>query len=206
MAITNGYCTGEQLNGWLSGQVPSDQQSELESSINAASRWIDRYTGRHFFQVTATARTFAPTAPYFLELGCDLVSATTLKTGTDGVTYGTTVSTSDYQLLSDPDDYNPSQVGEARPYRYVEMIGDAFPSRSTRRRNVVEITGTWGWAAVPAAVTQACLMQAAALFNRKNSVGGIQGMNDFGVVRVGNQLDRDVRDLLGPYRVDFGVA
>ena len=208
MTITNGYCTFEQLNGWLGGQIPSSQQQEAEGAINAASRWIDLYTGRHFFQATAATRTFRPDSGCGLTLGTDLVSVTTLKTDAAGDgTFETTWTTADYQLLVSSDGYNTTQTGETRPYRYVEAVGSLrFPACSSTRRDTVQIVGTFGWSTVPASVSQACLIEAAAILNRKNSVGGVAGISDFGVVRVGSQTDPTVAALLAPYRVNFGIA
>lgn len=208
MTITNGYCTFEQLNGWLSGQIPSGQSGEAETAITAASRWIDQYCGRHFFQATAATRTFRPDSGYGVTLGCDLVSVTTLKTdaGGDG-TFETTWSASDYQLLTSADGWNVSQTGETRPYRLIEAIGSlTFPVRCSARRDTVQIVGTFGWSAVPEPVKQACLIEAAGILNRKQSVGGVAGISDFGVVRVGSQTDPHVAALLAPYRISFGIA
>jgi hypothetical protein len=63
----------------------------------------------------------------------------------------------------------------------------------------LQVTARWGWSSVPIEVYEACLLKAAALYKRRDSVQGVAGFGDFGVVRIGRS-DPDVIDLLGPYR------
>lgn len=210
MALTNAYVTVDELNAWLSNQVPHEQFNEAEVAINAASRWVDRYCDRHFFQATATTRTFVATDYYQLDLGCDLVSVTTFKTddNQDG-TFETTWTTSEYELLTSEGGYNTSIYGEAWPYRKVRTISTRnlpVDWSVSDRRNLVQIVGTWGWSAVPDAVKQATLIQASLLLSRKQSTQGVAGFGEFGVVRIGRDVDPTVRDLLSPYRVAGGVG
>ena len=70
----------------------------------------------------------------------------------------------------------------------------------------MKITGTWGWSEVPAPVTQACIIQAARIYKRNDSPTGVMGFGDMGIIRVGTQLDPDVKQLLEPYRrINVGV-
>lgn len=210
MALTNAYVTVDDLNSWLANQVPVDQFGEAETAINAASRWVDRYCDRHFYSVTAT-RTFAPCSWYGIDLGCDLVSVTTFKTddNSDG-TFETTWTTSEYETLTSDGGYNTSEFGEAWPYRKVRTISSRnLPVPLVTygaRRNLLQIAGSWGWSAVPDAVKQAVLIQSALLLSRKQSTQGVAGFGDFGVVRVGRDVDPTVRDLLAPYRYAAGVG
>ena len=47
---------------------------------------------------------------------------------------------------------------------------------------------------------QAHIMQAARLWDRRNTPNGIGGFGDFGAVRI-SRLDPDVAELLAPYRI-----
>lgn len=163
--------------------------------LESVSRWIDDHCGRHFWQDTSVSRTF--TAMSCREvLTDDLVSVTSLKTDAAGDgTFEVTWATTDYQL-------QPVNRPTGRPFRRVEAIASLlFPVRSRQgsRSDRVEITGTWGWAAVPDTVKQACSMQASRVLKRRYSPEGVAGFSEFGAVRVA-RLDPDVMALLGPHR------
>lgn len=178
--------------------------TELVAAVDTASRAVDADCQRHFWKTTE-ARTFAPCDWYRLKLGAfnDLVSVTTLKTdpGGDG-TFELTWATADYQLLTADNSPNVNAGPEPRPYTQVRAVGNQqFPIAYywATRRNVVEITGVWGWPAVPADVRQACLILAAEQFKLKDApLGSAVGIADLGIIRVREnpQADR----LLQPYR------
>ena len=52
MAITNGYITLAQLKTYL-GLSGSGQDDNLENAVEAASREIDAYCGRFFYQTSS---------------------------------------------------------------------------------------------------------------------------------------------------------
>lgn len=201
MAITNGYTDTSTFKAWHAGISDQVDDGKIEDVITAVSRWIDGYCHRRFWKDTeATTRTYVPTCRDRLKID-DLVSLTTLKTDAAGDgTFETTWTSSDYQLLP----LNPSMWPETRPYNELKAIGDyTFPYPVTgwqRREDRVQISGIFGWPAVPQAVEQACLIQAASVFTRRNSPNGTIGSTDFGVVRVGVRVDPDVAKLLEPYR------
>ena len=87
MAITNGYCTLAELKAALRVQDAIDD-ALLELAIESASREIDGYCERMFYSTSAT-RVYAPTDVYTMTTD-DIVSVTTLKSSSDGVTYDTT--------------------------------------------------------------------------------------------------------------------
>jgi hypothetical protein len=64
----------------------------------------------------------------------------------------------------------------------------------------VQITGVWGYATVPDAISQACVIQASRIFKRLDSPLGVAGFGEMGVVRVTSRLDGDVAQLVEPYR------
>ena len=64
----------------------------------------------------------------------------------------------------------------------------------------VRVTGAWGWPGVPDEVSQATLLQASRLFNRRKSPEGITGNAEWGLVRV-TRVDPDVASLLQPYQI-----
>jgi hypothetical protein len=190
MAITNGYASLAELKARL-GITDSQDDGVLEAVAEAASRAIDNWTGRVFYATTAT-RYFTAEAGDLLFTD-DLLTVTTLKTisansaGTR--TYGDTWAATDYDL--EPFNATPKTRIRINPGgRY------AFPAEAKG----VEIAGSWGYAATaPDAVNEACLLQAARLFKRKDAPFGVAGTPETGTMQL-PRLDPDVRMLLEPYR------
>lgn len=196
MAITNGYTTLSNVKAALRITDAVDD-ALLEQAIEGSSRRIDGYCGRFFFQKVATLNLFA-FDPWNQPVS-DLVSITTLKTDDAGDgTYSTTWSAGDYYL--EPTD----AVLQGRPYtRIVAKAGKTFPMQYVPAAPLVQVAGTWGWAAVPDDIEQACLLLAIRSFSRLNAALGVVGFADMAIqVRA---VDPDVRDLLAPY-ISFGVA
>ncbi len=198
MAIENGYCTLAEVKSALRISDSTDD-SLLEKAIEGASRRIDGYTGRFFYQQTATIQLYARDI-YALQLQNDLVSITTLKTDDEGDgTFNTTwTANTDYQLQP------LNAVLQSRPYnRIVAVGGKTFPIMILPDLPGVEINGVWGWSAIPDDVREACVLLSMRGFARYNAALGVVGFADMAIqVR---SVDPDVRDLLSPY-VQYGVA
>lgn len=198
MPIVNGYCTLAEVKSALRISDSADD-SLLEKAIEGASRRIDGYTGRFFYQQTATIQLYARDI-YALQLQNDLVSITTLKTDDEGDgTFNTTwTANTDYQLQP------LNAVLQSRPYnRIVAVGGKTFPIMILPDLPGVEINGVWGWSAIPNDVREACVLLSMRGFARYNAALGVVGFADMAIqVR---SVDPDVRDLLSPY-VQYGVA
>lgn len=199
--IDDGYCSLSQLKERV-GIEDNIDDLVIISAISASSRWIDDYCQRSFNQTTSQARILDSCNTRELCLGNfgDLVSVTTLKTddNADGV-FETTWAAGDYQLLPLTAPTRP----DPHPYTTIRSTGTRyFPLAScVGRVGLVEITGVWGWPAVPDAVHEACLIQSARVFKRRNSPEGVTGwQSDFGPIRVSVRADPDVESLLAPYR------
>ena len=193
--ITNGYCTIQQVRDALRISDTVDD-SLLELSIEAASREIDAYCQRVFYSTTAT-RTFVPDNSYVVQID-DLVSITSLKTSTDN-SWDTTWGASDYQL----EPTNGIVGGLAQPFTRIRAVGNnVFPYGNyvvpMLHPNTVQVTGVFGWSAIPLDVRMACILQAQRLFKRFDSPLGVLGMGDLGTIRV-SRVDSDVQALLAPY-------
>lgn len=189
------YATAYELKSRL-GITDTVDDFEITLAVGTASRWVDEHCGRTFGRATAT-RTFEACGWYDLECD-DLVSITTLKTDASGDgTFETTWTASDYQLLP----VNPASYAETRPYTAVRAVGAyTFPLAYSygQRRDLVQIVGTFGWAAVPEAVKQAALILASETLKIKDSPFGIAGFGDLGAVRVRD--NPKIAALLAPYR------
>src|SRR5262249_4162980 len=106
-----------------------------------------------------------------------------------------------YQLVIDADEFATGASGEQRPYTHVRAVnaGQFPPVWPLARINVVQITGVWGWPAVPFAIKQAAIQVACELFKMKDSPFGILGNSEFGVARVPRAGNPYVARLLNKY-------
>jgi len=196
--ITDGYATLADVKAALRITDNVDDRP-LEISIEAASREIDGWCERVFTSSTAT-RIYRPTDVFSVEVD-DLQSITTLKTDSDGSgVFDVTWESTDYQL----NPLNGLAGGISTPYTQVRAIGQyLFPIYEPRNVNSneasVQINGVWGWASIPTAVKQACIILSMRQFKRYDSPTGVMGFGDLGVMRVG-RVDPDVEKLLMPFR------
>lgn len=194
MAITNGYATLAQVKAALR-ITDSVDDSLLEMAIESGSRAIDGYTNRNFYSSGSAVRVFTPNDNFMTEID-DLISLTTLKTKSDDDSgFDTTWGEDDYQL----EPLNGRADGLASPYTNIRAVGD-FLFTQYESEATVQVTGVWGWSAVPIAVTQACVIQASRIYKRLDSPLGVAGISDIGIMRVSNRLDPDVAQLVDPYR------
>jgi hypothetical protein len=196
MAITNGYCTLADLKAALRVQDSIDD-SLLELAIESASREIDGYCERVFYNTTGT-RVYAPTNVFTVTTD-DIISVTTLKSSSDGVTYDITWATSDYQL----EPLNGVAGGLVTPFTRIRATGNyLMPSFSVgtfyELEALIQVVGVFGWSAIPAAIRQATVILAMRLFKRLDAPLGMIS-NDMGSMRVG-RFDPDVEALVAPFR------
>lgn len=206
MAIGDPYVTAAQLKTRL-GISDSTDDTAITSAVNAASRWIDIFCNRRVFgfnvATAATARVYRPSTLYRTLV--DDISATTslvvkVDQGQDG-TYETTW-TNDTHFLLEPLDAVVA-TGNSRPYTSITTIeSNSFPRHY--RRPSVQVTALWGWPAVPALVTEACYQLGEETFKLKDAPFGVAGVNDFGVLRIGNQTMNRVQAMLQDYVAGTG--
>ena len=198
MAIVNGYCTLAQLKAALR-VTDSVDDDLLELAIESASREIDGYTERVFFSTSAT-RIYAPQNIYLVETD-DIVSVTSVKTSTDGLTFDTTWAATDYQL----EPLNGLAGGlVGTPFTQIRAVGDyLWPAYSPQTifhlEASVQVIGVFGFSAIPTAIRQATVILAMRIFKRLDAPLGIAGFGDMGQMRVGRQ-DPDVEALIAPFR------
>jgi hypothetical protein len=200
MAITNGYCTLADVKSALRLTDNTDD-ALIENAIEGASRRIDGYCGRFFYQTAQTAITMYPFDSYNQPVENDIsTTSVTVKTDDngDGVFETTWTQGVDYQL----EPLNATLQG--RPYRRIVAIGGkTFPLQYVPNRPLVQVTAQWGWASIPDDVREACILLAMRGFARLNAALGVVGFADMAIqVRA---VDPDVRDLLNPYKI-IGIA
>jgi hypothetical protein len=193
MAIVNGYCSLADVKS-STKITDSVDDGLLELAVESASRLVDSYTQRYFYNAGTATRLFAPQDNYVTEID-DLISLTVLQTS-DGDDFGTTWAAKDYQL----EPLNGHVDGlTGHPATRIRAVDD-FLFNLLDLEATVRVTGVWGWSAVPTAVKQATVIQAARIFRRNDSPLGIAGFGEMGAVRVGVQLDPDVKHLIDVYR------
>lgn len=199
MAIVSGYCTLAQVKAALR-ITDSTDDALIEGSVEAASRLIDGYTLRNFYQSGTVSRLFTAPDPLYCPIDDLAGTAITIQTSSQANgTFDVTFAASDYQL----EPLNGNLDGIAWAYDRIRAVGDyAFPmiSASLGEQALVKVTGVFGWPAVPKAIEQATILQAARHFKRYDSPLGVAGFGDFGVVRVSRFLDADVQMLVDPYK------
>jgi len=194
MAITNGYATLVQVKAALRITDNVDD-TLLEMATESASRAIDGYTNRNFYSSGSAIRVFTPSDSFVTEID-DLTSLTTLKTmNDDDSTFDTTWSSSDLQL----EPLNGNADGLTSPFTSIRAVGDYLFSQFEQEATV-QVTGVWGWPAVPISVTQATVIQASRIYKRLDSPLGVAGVSDIGIMRISNRLDPDVDQLVDPLR------
>ena len=193
MAITNGYCTLQDIKDALRITDTVDDDL-LELSVETASRQIDDHCERVFYSTAGATRTYAPRDSFVCEVD-DLVSLTSLKTSTaaDGV-FDQTWQSDDYQL----EPLNSLAGGIPTPFTQIRVTDDYwFPLADDEA--TVQVVGTFGWSAVPTAIKFATILLASRLYKRMDSPLGVAGIGDLGVMRV-SRIDPDIDALIMPFK------
>lgn len=202
MALTNAYTTLETVKAALR-ITDNDDNTLIEQAINTASRMIDGYCQREFYNAGTAARLFAASDELYVDVDDLAGTAITLQTDdqADGA-FDITWSTADYQL----EPLNGKLAGQTWAFTRIRAADNyLFPVENGLA--LVKVTGVWGWPAIPQAIEYATIMQSQRLFKRLDSPTGILGFGDMGAVRVTRQLDPDVAEMVNPFRRDgFGIA
>lgn len=187
MAITNGYTTLAVVKDVL-GISDTGHDTELERVVEAVSRWIDGFCGRHFYSASETRYYTAEWGDWLIV--DDLLTVTTLKTDeNEDRTYERTWASTDYDL----EPFNAATDG--RPYTSIRTAPAGLYTFPTGRK-AVQIVGSFGWSAIPDAIEEACILQTTRIFRRKDAPFGVTGSADMGQVLAIARLDPDVRSLL----------
>lgn len=201
MAITNGYTTLNDVKSALNIEDSMDNAG-IEMAIATASRQIDDYCGRFFYQNGTTqapnVRYYTPENFYTCAID-DFVSITEIATDDNfDFNYNTVWTATD--AMFEPVN-NPSR---GWPRNRILSVGAYVFPRTLPQS--LRVTGIFGWPEVPYEVKTAAKIQASRLFLRNQSPFGIAGSTDIGTVRLAAKLDADVEALLRPMRRNNGLA
>ena len=155
MAVTDAYATAATYRAILD-KSDTAEDAEILTDLKAVSRYIERKVGR-FFTVDASnvSRVYRklPYSPDPKSLFTDdIVAVNTIKVDTDddgSFADESAWASTDYELLP----RNAADGPEPAPYNCIYI-----PSWSTKDlwgQHLVEVNGTFGWAAVPSAIERA---------------------------------------------------
>ena len=194
MAITNGYTTLTQLKAKLlpEGATFTTNDTMMENIIEAVSRWIDAYCGRIFYTTSSETRVYTPITSH-LVVTDDIATITSVKLDIGARTYPTTLASTDYDTLP----FNTSST--VMPIMGLAVAPNGSYSFYPSINKSVQIVGTFG---VPSGCTwleqvrEACEIQAARIYKRKDAPFGATGMNALGQNTIISDLDADVKALL----------
>ena len=187
-------------------RIEDAPDSRYEEAIATATGQIDEFCGRRFDMVTSVSREF--------DVELDYLSGHFASMTIDDIPVGgPTVSR--VELSTDPSDDDSWVVQESGWWLSSGVPGARTPKEGwpyaelTVARTYgwegryVRITADWGWDAVPKQVERACLMSAARIVNREDSVMGILSSGDFGTVGVFPRPDPDTARMLRPFKRDY---
>lgn len=203
MPVVNGYATLNELKTALRIQDSVDD-GLLELALESASRLVDEYTMRYFYNAGTATKVFVPSDDYTVAID-DAVSISSVAVSTLlNKTFDQTWTVNDYQT----EPLNGVVDGlSGWPITRIRAVGVyEFPYDSDYNVASVQITGVWGWSAVPTAVKQATIIQAMRLFKRLDSPLGVISSPDTGFFRLSSRIDPDVAQLLNSYRKLRNVA
>lgn len=202
MAIGDPYVTSAQLKTRLGISDVADDVA-IASAVAASSRWIDSYCKRQRFGFnvasSATALVYRPSNSYTLSID-DISSLTSLVfkiDDGDDLTFETTwTANTQYQFR--PFD----ALAAGLPLNKVETLSGYTMPMAVRPS--VQITALWGWPSIPSLVTEAGYQLSEETFKLKDAPFGVAGVNDFGILRIGNQTLNRVQAMLADFVVTGG--
>jgi hypothetical protein len=170
----------------------TERDDLLTMALAAASRGIERTTGRRFWQdQTATARVISPSGRVVRDDDGEHLLIADIGADDDLVVEVGTAAA--WTAVTDQVELEPTDaLAEGRPITKLLRIGGRWPAGRGMR---VRVTAKWGWPAVPDTVVQATLIQASRLYRRKDSPEGVLGSAEWGTVRLG-RVDPDVYALI----------
>ncbi|MGI5288032.1 phage head-tail connector protein [Nonomuraea polychroma] len=191
--MANEYATLADLKTQLA-VTDSARDALLNNALAAASRAIDKKTGRRFWlDPSAVQRTFNPYSRIVRDERGELLIVDDV-----GSTTGLVVETGSGSSWTAVTGYETSPDNALLDGQAITGLLLSSGTWGAGGATRVRVTARWGWPAVPDEIEQATLLQAGRLYKRKDSPEGVAGSAEWGLMRVPN-LDPDVQALIGPY-------
>jgi hypothetical protein len=185
------------------GITDTTDDTALQSVLDATDTLIDLYCDRKTGFGTASETRYYTAEDWEYVLTDDLVSVTTLQTDDDANgTYETTwTAGTDYVLA-------PRNAAlDGFPYTEIDT-SVTWPRNFPKDVYLgVKVVGVFGFPSVPAAVKQAEIIQAGAVWNSRTAPFGVIGSADLGgILRMSRALHPEAALILEPYRKRGGLA
>lgn len=167
------YCSVDELKSWLTDNVDhfEDKDAELARACDAASRKVDKDTGRVFYRTNGVERTFYPRITQRVEF-VDLIASTVpvITIDANGDDVAETVLSAAYYILTPVNDEGQT------PARYQGVKMSASSRYAFYPDALVTIEGDWGYVTdsniAPDDIKQATILQAARQYMRRFSPTG----------------------------------
>lgn len=191
------YITSSALKATLTLSGTSFADDDITAAITAASRALDNLCQRRFYADTdaMSVRHYSPEDPGLLEID-DLVTLTTLKSADDGSTTFANTWTENVDFVLEP--LNATSDADDWPWTHIRVHPLGSFLFNTRYPRSVEVTGKFGWAAVPGPIVDATTMLATRLLKMKREAPlGVLAFQEV-AVRV-SRTDPNIGILAGPY-------
>ena len=196
------YATLAQFKAAV-GITDSTDDTALQNVLDATDTLIDLHCDRKTGFGTASETRYYTAEDYQYVLTDDLVSVTTLQTDDDANgTYETTwTSGTDFVLAP------VNSALDGFPYTEIDT-SVSWPRNFPKDVYIgVKVVGVFGFPTVPAAVVQAEIIQAGAVWSSRTSPFGVIGSADLGgILRQTRALHPEAALILEPYRKRNGLA
>jgi hypothetical protein len=190
------YATYDELKAQLG--IRTDDTSRdtlLDKALTAASRGIDRATGRRFWLDDAvTVRTYRLHARVVCEEDGNILLVDDIGDTTGMVVESASSSGGAYTAITGYDTTPDNALADGYPITGLLRPNSIWGTSFTR----IRVTAKFGWPVIPDDIAQACLIQASRLYKRKDSPEGVMGSAEWGVVRL-SRRDPDVWALIEPF-------
>lgn len=185
------YVSVSTFKDYARVETQTADDTEIEAALNAAEQQLDIACQRRF-QVAAapaTARLYAPQTSTVLRIH----DATTI---TAVVNNGTTVSSGDYQL--EPVN-GLTWAGESVPYQQIRLLGTGqWDFGNWDGKATISVTATWGWAAIPAPIVEACKVLAKDILGNRDVRFGLVAVTE--AAGISARTNPIVRSAVDQYR------
>lgn len=202
--MASDYCTAAEVKD-ETDVSDSDDDAAISRAITAASRQIDRFCGRSFWQdPTVTTREFYASSPTSVDLleqdgiAREISTTTGLIVAIDEAgtgTFGTTLTVgTDFLLMP----RNASADG--RGFSEIYLADNYTFPRAANGRAGVQVTAQFGWPSVPDDIKEAAIRQAIFLHKGKDAAFGVASF-DGSPMQTRDRWHTQARALILPYQI-----
>ena len=221
---TNPLCSLQQVKAALRLTADDQDDDQLSYCIDAASRQVENFVGRRFYQdATVSARVYRAETPFlcliddFMTIAGLIVQSDPAGDGSFPNTWTNPTLNSDGSLTGGDFQLEPLNgliQGQPWPYERFRPIrsftdpvfgGIAYPIPFLVAQ--IKITAKWGWNYVPTEVSRAAVYQTIQLFKAADTPFGATPFAETGILRLKPNLHPTAEALLQQYsRVQAMVA